>query len=269
MRLKKKIRRVLTLILWGILFAGAGVLLGFADYEQNGTICRSVHYSIDYGNSDVLITEGDADSLIRSVARQVKGKPLYQINTEQLERVLRRYPYVENACVYGTNKGDIFVEITQREPVLRIITSSNVSYYIGAKGVVLPYQPGYPVRVTVASGEIPDSLFIQSERKSKRNAIDSVNTSPLLADLHRMALFISKDPFLRAQVNQIYVNRQGDYELIPTLGNHLILLGNAEDLQDKFTRLMVFYRKGLNAVGWNKYNIINIKYRNQVVCSKI
>lgn len=269
MRLKKKIRRVLTFILWGILFTGAGVLLGFADYEQNGTICRSLHYNLVYGEADVLIPKADADSLIRSVVGEVKGKPLYKINTEKIERVLNRYPYIADAHVYGTNAGDIFVNIYQREPVIRIITESNKSYYIGAKGVLLPFHPDYPVRVVVASGAIPDSIFIKVERHSKRLPVDSVSTSPLLSDLHKLALFIYRDPFLKAQVDQVYVNRQGDYELIPKLGNHLILLGDTEGLEDKFKRLVVFYKQGLNMIGWNKYNIINIKYKNQVVCSKI
>lgn len=269
MKLKKKIRRILYFILWGAMFAGAGVLLGFADFEQNGTICRSVHYNLVYGEAEVLIMEADVDSLIRSVSGQVKGKPLYLINTEKIERVLRKYPYVASAHVYGTLTGEIFVDIYQREPVIRVITESNKSYFIGKEGVVLSVHPDYPVRVLVASGTIPDSIFIRSARKSKRLPVDSASSSPLLSDLHRLALFISGKPFLKAQVDQVYVNRQGDYELIPKLGNHIILFGNAEDLGDKFRRLMIFYRQGLNQIGWNKYNVINIKYRNQVVCSKI
>ncbi len=62
---------------------------------------------------------------------------------------------------------------------------------------------------------------------------------------------------------------QGDVELFPKVGNHVILMGRVSDLEDKFQRLYVFYRMGLNKVGWNKYNVINIKYKNQVVCSNI
>ncbi|MBN1198655.1 MAG: hypothetical protein JXA23_04820 [Bacteroidales bacterium] len=269
MRLKKKIRRVFNLILWGSLVAGAGVLLGFADYEQNGTICRRLHYDLIYGDSDPLITEADVDSLIRSATGQVKGKPLYQVNTEKIERILRTYPYVDDVHVYGTSNGDIFIRIHQREPVIRIITENYKSYFIGKKGALLPFLPGYPVRVMVATGAIPDSLFIQGQRSSTRKVPDVVQTSALLSDLYYISLFVSRDSFLKAQIVQVYVNQQGEYELIPKVGNHLILLGNASDLEDKFNRLMVFYQQGLNQIGWNKYQIINIKYKNQVVCSKL
>ncbi|MFC2101923.1 cell division protein FtsQ/DivIB [Bacteroidota bacterium] len=269
MRLKKKIRRVLNFILWGILFAGAGVLLGFADYEQNGSICRSLHYNLDYAEADVMITEADADSLIQSVAGEIKGKPLYQINTEKIERILNSYPYVASAHVYGTNTGDIYINIKQREPVLRIITESNKSYFIGAEGTLLPFHPDYPVRVVVATGAIPDSMFISRRNPGSRSFVDPVVFSPMLTDLHKLASLIYRNPFLKAQVSQIYVNHQGDYELIPKVGNHLILLGDAENLDEKFGRLMIFYKQGLNQIGWNKYKTINIKYKNQVVCSKL
>lgn len=269
MKLKKKIRRILNFILWGVLFTGAGVLLGFAGYEQNGTICRDLHYNLVYGESDILITEKDADSLIRSVSGEVKGKPLYMINTGKIERFLCQYPYVSDAHVYGSLSGEIFINVHQREPVIRIITEGNKSYYLGAKGVVLPFHPDCPVRVVVASGAIPDSIFNQELRHSKRFAIDSVSASPMLTDLHKVALFIYRDPFLKAQIDQVYVNGQGDYELIPKLGNHVIQIGNAENLDDKFKRLVAFYKHGLNTIGWNKYKTINIKYKNQVVCSKI
>jgi cell division protein FtsQ len=82
-------------------------------------------------------------------------------------------------------------------------------------------------------------------------------------------MYITHDKFLKAQIAQIYVNEQNEFELVPRIGNHIILLGTAEDLDDKFRRLVAFYRYGLNKIGWNKYNVINIKYKNQVVCSKI
>jgi cell division protein FtsQ len=46
------------------------------------------------------------------------------------------------------------------------------------------------------------------------------------------------------------------------------LLGDAHDLDEKFRKLFAFYRYGLNKIGWNKYSIINIKFKNQVICSK-
>jgi cell division protein FtsQ len=90
-----------------------------------------------------------------------------------------------------------------------------------------------------------------------------------MTGLYKLAKYISHDPFLKAQIDQIYVTELNEFELIPRVGNHVIMLGTADDLDDKFRKLIVFYHLGLNKIGWNKYNVINIKFKNQVVCSKI
>ncbi|MFH1161257.1 MAG: hypothetical protein V1733_09975 [bacterium] len=269
MRLKKKIRRILDLVLWSLLFAGAGVLLGFADYEQNGTVCRNLFIKMNYGQADMLVTEAEIDSLILISSGKIVGKPLWAINTECIERSVSVQPYVSGVHVYETFSGDVIVHVSQRQPVLRVISESNYNVYIGDQGVLFPINPDYPARVLIASGTIPDSSFHNMPKGVEQMLIDSIGHSPVLADLFRIALFVSNDPFFKAQIDQIYVNRNGEYELIPKVGDHVILLGKADDLGDKFQRLFVFYRKGLNQVGWNKYNYINIKYKNQVVCSKI
>jgi cell division protein FtsQ len=47
------------------------------------------------------------------------------------------------------------------------------------------------------------------------------------------------------------------------------VFGEAKDFEEKFEKLKTFYTEGLNKTdGWNKYSTINIKYKNQVVCTK-
>jgi cell division protein FtsQ len=91
----------------------------------------------------------------------------------------------------------------------------------------------------------------------------------VMNNLYKLSAFITKDKFLKAQIEQIYVDPKGEFELVPRVGTHIILMGRADNLQDKFERLFVFYRMGLSKTGWSRYNIINIKFKNQVVCSKI
>ena len=59
-----------------------------------------------------------------------------------------------------------------------------------------------------------------------------------------------------------------EIELIPRVGNHIILLGSEEEMEAKFEKLMLFYKKGVQQTGWNQYSIINLKYKNQLVCVK-
>ncbi len=88
-------------------------------------------------------------------------------------------------------------------------------------------------------------------------------------NLYRLGMFIMKNDFLKALIEEVYVNKNGEFELIPRLRNQLIIFGTTENMNEKFERLMIFYKKGLSITGWQRYNVINIKFRNQVICSKI
>ena len=70
-------------------------------------------------------------------------------------------------------------------------------------------------------------------------------------------------------MHQINVTNEKELELYLAVGNHKIIFGDANDIEEKFKKLKIFYTEGLNKTdGWNKYSVINVKYKNQVVCTK-
>ena len=87
-------------------------------------------------------------------------------------------------------------------------------------------------------------------------------------DLLRVVRAIEGSEFWKAQVEQIDVTKEGYIQLVPRVGDHLLVLGTADDVERKLDRLMNFYEKGLDNVGWNKYRTISVAYDNQVVCKK-
>jgi cell division protein FtsQ len=91
----------------------------------------------------------------------------------------------------------------------------------------------------------------------------------IIDQVYALSSFIEKDSFWSSNIEQIYVNESQELELVPRIGSHIILMGDTTNMKDKFDRLMVFYKEGLSKTGWNNYKVINVKFRNQVVCSKI
>ncbi len=266
----KRFLKILFLLMWILLIAGAGVLIGFVEAEQYDRPCRKINISIDYGKADLLITTQDVDSLIRRTNGNLAGKPLGWVNTARIENTIRQQPYIERVKVYTNNKADVFIEIRQREPVLRVINKKFESFYLDGSGTLLPLNPRFPARVLVANGNINDSYINNKNRRINVLALsDSVYADSLLTRLYKLAMFISRDKDLKNRIDQIYVNEEGEFELIPRLGAHVILLGDIEGMEEKFTKLRLFYTHGLEKIGWNKYHVINIKFKNQVVCSKL
>jgi cell division protein FtsQ len=81
-------------------------------------------------------------------------------------------------------------------------------------------------------------------------------------------MYIRSDKFWEAQIVQIYVNGKGEFELIPRVGAHIIEFGKAEDIEEKFEKLWILYNEGFYNTGWNQYDKISLKYKNQAVCTK-
>jgi cell division protein FtsQ len=72
-------------------------------------------------------------------------------------------------------------------------------------------------------------------------------------------------------IGQVYREKNGDFVLIPIVGDQKINLGTAnsdEDVKDKFERILEFYKEAMPYEGWNKYSEISVKYEGQIVCRK-
>ena len=50
------------------------------------------------------------------------------------------------------------------------------------------------------------------------------------------------------------------------VGKQKIEFGNPENVENKFFRLSVLVKKVLPSVGWNKYERVSLKYKDQIVC---
>ncbi|WP_234408917.1 hypothetical protein [Marinilabilia salmonicolor] len=84
----------------------------------------------------------------------------------------------------------------------------------------------------------------------------------------KLARIFRNDPFWNAQIEQVYVKRNGDFVMVPRVGDHLILLGPPERVEEKLRNLRALYKQGLSPREWNNYQVINLKFKGQVLCSK-
>jgi cell division protein FtsQ len=76
---------------------------------------------------------------------------------------------------------------------------------------------------------------------------------------------------LQKLIGQVYLENDGDFVLVPLIGDQKIVFGTAyseEEVKEKFKRLKIFYREAIPFEGWSKYNEISVKYDGQIVCRK-
>jgi cell division protein FtsQ len=135
-----------------------------------------------------------------------------------------------------------------------------------SEGFAMPASRKYTPHILVANGDF--NMGNQLTASMSLGKVSDTKFYKPWKDALALALYINEDDFLRAQILQIYLNSKNEFELIPRIGAHQIILGDASGLEGKFFKLEVFYREGLRNVGWNNYQKIDLRFKNQVVCSK-
>jgi cell division protein FtsQ len=251
---KKRIwKHILIGCAWVISLGGLVVLMGFIEFKKAGVFCKEVKVYIP-GNQ-YFIDREEVDNILKIHKHQLVGRNMESINLHSLENKLRANPFIESAKVYADMDGIIKVEISQRQPIIRIMNQFDQDFYIDQNGIKIPMSSNFTARVLVANGYIDEAFG---------KKIDTLHTE-IARELFKTAEFISKDSLWSAQIAQVYVNPDHELELIPRVGSNRILLGNADSLENKFHNLLVFYKQALPQVGWDRYKLINIKFANQVV----
>jgi cell division protein FtsQ len=247
---------ILTAFVWLLSLSGLIFLMSFIEVEKASQKCKNLKVILPGRNN--FIERNEVDKILMEASGTLVGRDLRDINIHSLENSLKSNPFIEFAKVYADMDGIVHVEIKQRLPILRIINRANVQFYVDENGLKMPLSENFTANVLVANGLIDEDFS---------GKVETLNTK-LAKDLYRMAQFIKADTLWDNQIEQIYVDTKGDIEMVPRVGDHKIIFGDADSLQTKFRNLLIFYKKAMPKVGWDTYKTINLKYANQVVCDK-
>jgi cell division protein FtsQ len=237
------------------LFIAAGLLLAYMTFAVayinpnagKNTVCAEILVNVIDTLERHYITNNEIVSMLKNVGLSPIGKDMSTINTAAIEEKLQENRLIKKAECYKTINGTVRIKVYQRIPVLRVFSTKG-NYYIDNEGEIMPIPRNFAAYVPIASG------YIETEYAKTK--------------LYEFVLFLQRDKFWNSQIEQIYIAPNGDVELTPTVGNHQIILGKLADYRENLNKLRLFYEKGLDEVGWNRYSVINLKYKNQVVCTR-
>lgn len=263
-------KKILIISTWCLLIIGLIVCLGFVNTRQAVQPCKSLDITIQQDEENSFVQPQDVQELIVERGDSVIGQPASTLNVPELENALNSHAAIAKAEVYVTINGEVKVDVIQRKPIVRIIDKYNDSYYIDTEGRLMPLSDKYTARVLVANGNFRNPYNVYYKYTINEIEADSnLRKSTLVDDLFELAKYITADEFWKAQIEQVYVNADNELELIPRVGNQRIILGDITEMDQKFKKLLIFYRQGLNPTGWwNKYSVINLKFKNQIVCTR-
>jgi cell division protein FtsQ len=253
---KTTIRKVFFVALWLCIGGGMLTLLLAAISKKNKGQCKDYSISIKGVYNNFFIDKKDIEQLLmKGTNSNIKGEQISTFKLHELEQMLENNNWIDEAELYFDNRDVLHISVTEKEPVARLFTTTGNSFYIDGLGRKMPLSDKLSARVPVFTG-FPE--------KKKLNTADSA----LLNDVRVTANYIINDPFWMSQVSQIDITADRNFEMIPVVGNHLVRLGNGEDIDKKFNRLMVFYKQVLSKTGFDKYRVIDVQYKGQVVVTK-
>lgn len=247
---------ILERVLWSIAAIGLIVLFVFAWQAKSVKKCTAIQIELTGNSSGFLFM--DEKEILRLINEQgVRvGTPVGSINLSQLEKSLSATKWVAHTDIYFDNQQQLQVKIEQRVPIARVFTASGNSFYIDNTAQKLPLRQLAVMRLPVFTGFPSD--------QEKLSNPDSIMLNQIL----HFAMIVQKDSFFNAQIAQVNIAPNGDFEMVPTLGDHLVLIGSGENLEDKLNRLYTFYKKVWVPSGINAFGVLDLRFDHQVVALK-
>lgn len=241
------VKRILLSIVLLLVIAYLVVAVTAFNRKPTSQVCQDVELVIKDTVYAGFITKKEVATLLEKKGISPVGKDLERVRTKTLERELAKHPLIDQVECYKTPSGKLCIEVTQRIPILRVMSANGENYYLDNKGTVMPPDAKCVAHLAVVTGNVEKSFAMR--------------------DLYKFGVFC-KEFFWNAQIEQIHVLPGKNIELVPRVGDHLIYLGKIAGFEKKLKRVKAFYERGLNQVGWNKYSRISVEFDNQIICTK-
>lgn len=254
------VKKILSILAWVVTAGGLIVLFIFARKSYLDTPIRLVEPNIerskDTGFVSRIATMDELDEICGN-------STVANINMQKILKKLDSNPWIENRNTFVDLNGNLNINIKEYEPMLRIFSWQGQSIYLTKDGVVLPSSKQYRPYLLIASGNYSFENINNTYRLSDTTEIDCM----LLSTLH-VAKAIEKNNFAKNAVAQIYLTPKGEFELVVKGIGAKIIVGDTCQIDDKLEKLEIFTKKKHDTQELSGMKTINLKYKNQVVCTK-
>ena len=263
MKIRKAYKIIVGTLLLLAYLISTGIYVGRKYKELR---CKEVNIEID--NSYAFVSQSIILQILHNGGMDIDSTvKVSEVNFNEIERLVDENVYVGKTQAYSDFNGNIYVNIKQREPIVRVVTADSASFYLDRDMKVMPTCDYYTADVMLLSGNLKSKCFYSSD--SVDNYVVNTNKKSLyIDDICKFINYLQSDELWRNQIAQIYINMSNEVELVPRVGNHIIVLGDLVDYEQKMNKLEAMYYEGFEITDWNAYSTINLKYKDQVICKR-
>ncbi|MCL2726766.1 MAG: cell division protein FtsQ/DivIB [Bacteroidales bacterium] len=216
--------------------------------QERQVICKEVKIEIADSALTRLVLPDDLFLFFNQKNILLAGNMMHEIDLHDLEQLVANESGIKLCQVYTRINGVVTFSLSQRVPLLRLETSRG-AFYLDDSGVLFPAVPRRTAYVPIVSGNIP------------------LNDEEWMERLFHLGTYVRNHRFWNAQIEQLHVHQPHNIEIIQRAGTQTtVMMGDLSRFEYKLQKLYTFYRTVAATQGWDKYNYIDIRYGNQIVC---
>lgn len=214
--------------------------------QRRDLVCEHIIVQVENRENYSFIKAENIASFLNNNGIKCVGLKTSEINLLEVENTVKKIKVVRDAVCYFNMKGDLYVKVWQRIPQYRVKSLSG-DYFVDDNREIFPANSSTVAYVPLITGKL--------------------STDFATNQLFDLISFIENDRFLATAFTQITVNDER-VSLIPRVGNFVVVLGDVDNFESKLTKYKTFIKKVYKYKEWNKYSVISLEYKNQVVCTK-
>ena len=180
------------------------------------------------------------------------------IDLNYLEEKIKSNKFIKDIEIYNNLNNVVNININQFKPYARLINNIGDDYYIDKNGEIFPVSNKYSERVLL--------IFFKNYKNIDKEK--NINFFQNGNEIFKLINYINSNDFYKKQISQINILKDGEIIMIPQITKQKIYFGNTDNMEIKFKKLELFYKNILPTKGWNYYESVNLKFKNQIVCNK-
>lgn len=198
------------------------------------------------GDDNLFVTNEMVNKLLIENKNDAHSIRKDKLDLNRLEKSLNKHEMIEKSEVFVSIDGVLKAVVRQKTPIARVF-DENGSFYVDYKGNTMPLSDNFTARVPIVSGEIND--------KNRKE----------IAEMFRI---IHNDDFLKKNIIGIRISPTGNVKMMNRNFNYQIDFGKTINMERKFNNYKAFFQKAVLDSSINNYKMINLKFTQQVVCTK-
>lgn len=235
----------------------------YISIRSDEAICEGVVITIADSTKHRFVTEDDIMNALRATGIRVTGEKVSDIPLTKLEAKVKSFKELKVAEVYISEDRKLHVYADQREPVMRVVASYGGDFFIDSEGVIMRRHNLYTPNLHI----LEIDMIFNPDQMTGTSIYDSEKTENLVRAFE-LVNYIRSHSLWNEMIDQLSMTRDGRVTLVPHVGNHTVKLGRTDDFEEKLDNLLVFYRQAMPVAGWDRYRVVSVEYKGQVVCQR-